>query len=107
MNYRVVVQPNAKSDLRNYFLTAAEHAPRTAARWLERFEAALASLSLNPCRCALAPENDALEIEIRQLVFGKRRGAFRALFTVVKDEVHVLHIRRATMKTATPNELFG
>lgn len=44
MNYRVVVQPNAKSDLRNYFLTAAEHAPRTAARWLERFEAALASL---------------------------------------------------------------
>lgn len=107
MNYRVIVSPNAKSDLRGYFLNAAEHAPRTAERWLGRFENALASLSTNPERCALAPENDAVDAEIRQLLFGKRRSMFRALFTVVKDEVHILHIRRATMQTAKPDELFG
>ena len=106
MNHRVIVSPNAESDLRNYFFNAARHAPHTAARWLSRFRDALSTLSSNPQRCSLAPENDAVEVEIRQLLFGKRRNVFRALFTVIEDEVHVLHIRRATMGDAAPGDLF-
>ncbi len=33
----------------------------TAIRWLSRIEAALATLVVNPQRCTLAPENDAVE----------------------------------------------
>jgi hypothetical protein len=64
MTYRVILTANAKGDLRRYYLRAAEHAPVTALRWLSRFEAALATLA--PQRCSLAPENDAVEEEIRQ-----------------------------------------
>lgn len=106
MSYLVVITANAKANLRSYYLHAAQHAPVTAARWLNRFEAALATLATNPQRCGVAPENDAADEEIRQFLFGKRGRVFRALFTIAEDEVRVLHIRRAVMDTASPEELY-
>ncbi|MGM0490642.1 MAG: type II toxin-antitoxin system RelE/ParE family toxin [Planctomycetota bacterium] len=61
MTYSVIVTQKAKDDLRHYFSVAREHAPQTAARWLNRFEEALQTLSDNPTRCALAPENDLVD----------------------------------------------
>ena len=58
MTYPVIVTQKAKDDLRHYYALAADHAPKTAARWLNRFEEALQTLSSNPLRCPLAPEND-------------------------------------------------
>lgn len=107
MKYRVVVTENGKANLQSYYLHAAGRAPLTADRWLNRFQKALAALASNPERCSLAPENDVVASEIRQLLFGKHPSVFRALFTVAADEVQVLHIRRATMDTATPDELLG
>lgn len=107
MTYRVVITENAKGNLREYYLKAAERAPLTAARWLNRFEQMLATLSYLPLKCGLAAENSLGGEEIRQLLFGKRHSVFRALFTVSGDEVRVLHIRRATMDTATGEELYG
>lgn len=105
MNYRVVVTANAKANLRDYYLHAARRAPLTAARWLDRFEKALSTLGSNPERCGLAPENDLVDAEIRQLLFGKRPNVYRALITIAGDAVHILHIRRAAMDTARPDEL--
>ncbi len=108
MTYRVVITANAKNDLRSYYLRAAERAPVTAARWLSRFETALATLATNPQRCGLAPENETVDEEIRQFLFGRRGSSvFRALFTIAEGEVRVLHIRRAVMDTAAPEELYG
>ncbi|MEX2119211.1 MAG: type II toxin-antitoxin system RelE/ParE family toxin [Pirellulales bacterium] len=107
MIYHVIISPNAKANLRAYCLHAAQHAPATAARWLDRFESALATLSVEPRRCGLAPENDRVDAEIRQFIFGKGRSIFRALFAIEGDKVHILHIRRAAMDVATPEELFG
>ncbi len=44
MTYPVIVTQKAKDDLRHYFALAANHAPETAARWLNRFEDALQTL---------------------------------------------------------------
>lgn len=107
MSYRVVITANAKGNLRNYYLHAAQHAPVTAVGWLSRFEAALTTLANNPQRCGIAPENDAVDEEIRQFSFGRRYSVYRVLFTIVEDEVRVLHIRRAVMDTAGLEELHG
>lgn len=107
MSYRVVITAHAKANLRSYYLHAAQQAPVTAARWLSRFEAALATLATNPHRCGIAPESDAVDGEIRQFLFGRRSSVFRVLFTISDDEVRVLHIRRAVMDTASPEELHG
>lgn len=107
MNYRVVITENAKSNLRAYYLRAAQHAPLTAARWLNRFEQSIATLSADPQRCALAAGSAVVESEIHQLLVGKRRRVFRVLFTIIGDDVQVLHIRRGAMDTATSDELYG
>ncbi len=107
MSYRVVLTANAKANLRSYYVRAAETAPMTASRWLDRFEEALQTLSHNPRRCRLAPENDLVPVEVRQLLFGRGRNVYRALFTISGDDVQVLHVRRAVRDTATPEELLG
>ena len=107
MSYRVAVTATAKANLRSYYLRAAAAAPVTAARWLDRFEKAPATLSDSQLRCPLAPENDLVDVEVRQLRFGRRANAYRALFTIAGDEVRVLHVRRALRDTATPEDLLG
>ena len=107
MTHRVTITQRAKNDLRHYYQVAAEHAPDTAARWLNRFETTLQTLSENPTRCLLAPENDLVDQPIYQLFYGKRRGRFRALFTIEAAQVLILHIRRGTMDKAQEGDLYG
>jgi plasmid stabilization system protein ParE len=106
MKFRVVVTARATNDLRAAYLRAAQHAPQTAKRWFNRFEAALQTLSSHPQRCSLAPESETANLEIRQFLFGKGRSIYRALFTVQDEEVSVLHIRWGGREFATPDELF-
>ena len=105
MTYKVVVTGAAKQDLRSAYLWAAERAPDTAALWLQRFEAELQTLTHFPDRFQLAPENALVESEIRQLIFGRRKSAYRALYTIVGDQVQILHIRRAARNWAKSEDL--
>jgi len=105
MKYCVVVQPPALEDLEEAYLWAAQRAPQTAARWYNRFRLALQTLDSNPDRCALAPEDAEVEPEIRQFLFGKKPNVFRALFTIDENTVRILHIRRASRRIMTAEEL--
>ncbi len=105
MTFRVVITAAGKQDLRDAYLWAAERAPHTAAMWLQRFKVELQTLATNPERFQIAPENALVEPEIRQLIFGRRQGAFRALFSIIGDEVQVLHIRRAARDWASADDL--
>ncbi len=107
MSYRVVITANAKANLRSYYRRAAESAPVTASRWLDRFEEALQTLAQNARRCPLAPEDELVDAEVRQLLFGRGRNVYRALFTISGDDIQVLHVRRGARDTATPDELVG
>ncbi|MBI1904057.1 MAG: type II toxin-antitoxin system RelE/ParE family toxin [Planctomycetia bacterium] len=95
----------AKDDLRSAFERAQEHAPVTARNWLRRFKKALQTLSARPRHCGLAPENALVDYELRQLLFGRGRRIYRALFTIVEDEVWVVHIRWGGMDLATAQDL--
>jgi hypothetical protein len=65
---------------------------------------AIDSLKENPERCPLAPEADAFEVAIRQLLYGKRAGIYRILFTVHGSVVRVHHIRHGAQKFLEPPE---
>ena len=75
------------------FLWIAEQNPAAGVRWLAGLEAAVQSLSALPERCPLAPESDVFNEEIRQLIYGRRSGRYRVLFTVRGGTVRVLHVR--------------
>jgi plasmid stabilization system protein ParE len=86
-------------------LGAAKNAPTTASAWVQRLKIAIASLSNHPTRCPLASENHKITLEIRQLTYGRRRGSFRIVFAIQKDEVRILRILRAQRRPLTRREL--
>ncbi len=105
MKYRLIIQPPAFEDLDVAYQWIYQRAPEAAIGWFNGFVDALNSLSEFPERCGLAPENDAVEPEIRQLLYGRRGGVYRALFTITGTSVRVLHVRHAARETLSAEEL--
>jgi plasmid stabilization system protein ParE len=105
MTYRVLLQRLAVQDLEDAYTWAAQRAPETAANWLDRFEAELQGLGTNPRRCSLAREHGKVELELRELLFGKRPNVFRAIFLIDGGTVRVLRIRRAQRLPLTAQQL--
>lgn len=92
MKYYVIIHPPALDDLEHAFRWIEQRASRPIAlRWFDGFVEALDSLEAFPERWGLALENPHFEREIRQLVYGRRSGVYRALFTIEGRTVHVLH----------------
>jgi plasmid stabilization system protein ParE len=85
---------------------ATHRSPSQAARWYAGFSESLASLSENPERCTVAPENDRFAYEIRELYFGLGSGpTHRAVFTIRGDMVLVLTIRHGAQADLTEADL--
>ena len=59
------------------------------------------SSSSHPRRCPLARENNDFPEEICQLLYGKRRGIYRVLFTIREDTVAILFIRNGAQGPVT------
>jgi plasmid stabilization system protein ParE len=103
--YRLIIQPPAFEDLDAAYQWIHERASDAADRWFNGFVDALSSLAKSPERWGLAPENDAVEPEIRQLLYGRGSGVYRALFTITGRDVRVLHIRHAAREALSAEEL--
>jgi plasmid stabilization system protein ParE len=87
------------------FILECYRAPGAAARWFNRFVDAVNSLTESPARCGLAPENDAVEPEIRQPLYGRRSAVYRAILTITGRDVRVLHIRHAAREALSAEDL--
>jgi hypothetical protein len=75
-------------------------APITGPAWFDEFIEYLYSLKHFPERCPLAREAKKARRDIRCLLFGKGRRAFRILYEVneVSHTVFVLHVRRGALR---------
>jgi plasmid stabilization system protein ParE len=105
MKYTVEIQPPAFEELDAAYEWIAKSSPDRALAWHTGFIAALESLARFPFRCGLALENGCIPEELRQLVYGKRDGRYRALYYVRDNVVRIVHIRHASRDFATPDEL--
>jgi plasmid stabilization system protein ParE len=106
MNFKLIIQPPALADLDEAYRWIAERSPENAVRWFNRFLEVLQTLKNSPARCGVAPESAQIGQEIRQLLYGRRDGVYRALFVIRGREVHVLHIRHGARDTMTSEEFF-
>ena len=104
MTYQVVLTNRAARDLDEAYQWYAEQAPEAAAGWYNGFLDALNSLAGNPERCPVAVEARKVSVQIRQLLYGRRR-TYRALFLVREQTVVVLHIRHTARREAGPEDL--
>jgi plasmid stabilization system protein ParE len=103
MTYRVVITPEAETDLRTAYRYIRGYAPQAARNWIRRAREAARSLARQPERCPLAPESDFFDQPIRELLFGTgNRGTYRLLFVVINTSVYVVHVRHGSMLPLSP-----
>ncbi len=103
MLYRVIVTPEAESDLRAAYLYIRRHAPGSARECIRRARQSVKTLSRHPERCPLAQESTSFEPAIRELLFGGgNRGTYRIIFVLIDKSVYVLHVRHGSMLPLDP-----
>ncbi len=102
--YRVVVGENAERELAEAFVWIEERAPGRAKKWFRGLLEAITGLETMPRRCPLDPAGRFFGVETRCLLYGDSRNAYRILYTIVRDEVHILHIRHGRRRTIGPKK---
>lgn len=113
MAYRVDISRPALEDAEAAYLWMREHSSEKAADWFDGLMDAVLSLEQMPDRCPLAPESREFVIEVRQLLYGKRRNAYRILFGIAYDQeadeqvVRVYRIRHGAQRRLKDLELLG
>ena len=105
MPYVVHISDRALREIHHAFDWLEERSPAAAARWRDGLLVAIHSLENNPERHPLAPESEWYPLKIRQALHGKKRSAYRILFVVRDDEVHILRVRHGAQNLLMPGEL--
>ena len=90
--YRVIVTPSAQDDIRESHEWLVAENPAYARGWLAGIREKILGLETLPESHALAPESDAFDREIRQLLYG-RGTPWRIFFAIDGSTVQVLHVR--------------
>lgn len=94
MSFCVISLGRADRDLVGIARWLFKRSAAGASRWLQAFEEAKEKLKHNPLHYGLAPEDERVDFELRQIFFKTRRGKrYRAVFTVIGDEVRILRVR--------------
>jgi plasmid stabilization system protein ParE len=103
VTYRVVFTPRARADALETFRWLMERSPDAAARWYVGLEKAVASLRKNPGRHPVAEEeSELLGLTIRQMLYGRRRGVYRILFSIEGDAVFLHYVRHSARGPIEP-----
>lgn len=89
--FRVSFTPAAEAEiLESYYWGVQFWGEDKARKWLSEFYVTVyRRLTTFPLSCALAPENEELDMEVRQLICGR----YRILFSVDGEIVRVLYVR--------------
>ena len=94
MKFRVRLTAEAVRNQNEIADWIAERSVNGALSWLDALDRVLQQLSTNPESFPLAVEDEFCEIELRNALFGTRKGrVFRAIFYMDGDSVIVTHFR--------------
>ena len=73
MKYRVEVTPSAEAEIDDAYLYIHGDSPQSAARWRQGLYQVAEDLSLFPEGYGYALENERLDFEVRQKLYGNHR----------------------------------
>lgn len=107
MAYKLVIFPQAESDIGEAVAYLSERAPEATQRWYTLVKSEIESLAEMPARCPLSSEATKLGVELRQLLYGKRPGIYRIVFRILQEsrEVHVIAVRHGARKSLDAAEI--
>src|SRR5262249_2846561 len=105
MPHSVQITARALREIDETLEWLAERSSQAAARWHGQLVEAVRSLEDKPERRGLAPESEWFPGEIRQLLYGKRRGVYRILFEIRDNTVYILRVRHSAQALLEPGDL--
>ncbi len=106
MKFQVRISARAERDVDDVLRWfQRERATAAGARWFAQLLARIDTLEKQPVRCRSADEAADVGIELRELLFGRRRGMYRILFEIQGQVVHILRIRHAARDALIPDDL--
>ena len=105
MQHPVEITAKALNEIDEALAWYAGRSIKAAIRWYVKLMEAIRSLADNPERFGLAPESESCSAEIRQMLYGKRRGIWRVLFEIRGDTVYILRVRHSAQDLLEPEEL--
>jgi plasmid stabilization system protein ParE len=106
VKYRVTLTAHAEQDVENALKWFHDQSATAAGRrWFAQLMKRIATLESRPTRCAKASEADDLGEEIRELLFGHRRAAYRILFHIRETTVEILHVRHAARDALSTEDM--
>jgi plasmid stabilization system protein ParE len=106
MRYQVQLTAKAEQDIEAILVWfQCEQALAAASRWYAQLLQKISTLEQHPHRCPIASEAVELGIEIRELLFGKRRGKYRLLFQIQQQTIYVLRVWHSARDRITLDEL--
>jgi plasmid stabilization system protein ParE len=96
VTYRVIFTPRARAEAVEAFRWIAERSPAAAERWYAGLERATAQLSKLPERNPVAEDDsEQIGITLRQMLYGRRPGIYRILYSVEGDTVTLHSVRHS------------
>jgi plasmid stabilization system protein ParE len=105
--YRVVVLRSAERDVDSIIAWLAKRSPLGAQHWAEALEIAKQRLRDDPERFPLIFERVRVSYPVRDILFKTRKGKkYRAIFTIIGDEVRILRVRRPAQRPIRGRDLF-
>lgn len=107
MRFRVSIKETAHEDIqRNALWWAEHHSVEQAIRWKDAIYRQIRTLETMPKRHPLAPENSKFRYDIDEKPVGLgSRPSYRAIYTIVESEVHVLTVRRAEQDSLDSSDM--
>jgi plasmid stabilization system protein ParE len=103
--FRVIIEVAARKDIEAHYLYLKRRSSSAAVRWFNGISDKIQELETLPNLNGIAPESDAFPLTIRHALYGRRPHRYRILFTVVRDRVHVLHVRHGAQNVLPPEEM--
>jgi plasmid stabilization system protein ParE len=105
MSFRAQITRKAARDIAKQFQWLAENRGTAAKRWRTSLLHAIDDLEENPRRYPEALESEWYGEGLRELIFGKRKGAYRILFEIREDVVVILRVRHSAQDQLTPDDI--
>jgi len=102
--HAITIFPRAMADIRAAVAWRSQGSVSAGARWHAGLLATIRTLANNPERCPLADEATDLGLELRELLYGRRRNVYRILFTIDGQTVNVLRVRHSAQNRLTPGD---
>ncbi len=105
MAFRVIFGPRAQADIRMAATWLAQASPAAAVRWRGGLLHLANKLTNLPALYPLADEAADLGLELREMLYGRRGGAYRILFTVDGQVVNIHRVRHAAQARLRPGDV--